>query len=88
MQPLKNVLPSSDGVQYVFYDFETKQNTRYSETSKEHVPNLVCLQQFRSRCEGIEDSGRESERSGIRQYAFWEDPVGDSAFGLTASKGG
>ena len=23
MQPLKNVLPSSDGVLYIFYDFET-----------------------------------------------------------------
>ena len=38
MQPLKNVLPSSDGVLYVFYDFETTQNTRFSETAKEHVP--------------------------------------------------
>ena len=28
MQPLKNALPSSDGVLYVFYDFETTQNTR------------------------------------------------------------
>ena len=41
MQPLKNVLPSSDGVLYVFFDFETTQNTRYSETTKEHVPNLA-----------------------------------------------
>ena len=56
---------------------ETTQNTRHSETAKEHVPNLVCLQQFCSRCEGIDDSGRECERCGIRQYAFWEDPVDD-----------
>ena len=49
MQPLKNVLPSSDGVLYVFYDFETTQNTRYSDTAKERVLNLVCIQQFCSR---------------------------------------
>ena len=34
MQPLNNVLPSSERVLYVFYDFETTQNTRYSETAK------------------------------------------------------
>ena len=55
MQPLKNVLPSSDGVLYVFYDFETTQNTRYSETAKEHVPYLACIQQFCSRFEGIDE---------------------------------
>ena len=49
MQQLKNVLPPSDGVLYVFYDFETKQNTQYSDTAEVHVPNLVCIQQFCSR---------------------------------------
>ena len=39
MQPLKNVLPLSDGVLYVFYDFENTQNIQYSETAKVHVPN-------------------------------------------------
>ena len=53
MQPLKNVLPSSDGILFVFYDFETTQKTRYSVTAKEHVPNLVCLQEFCSRCEAM-----------------------------------
>ena len=77
MQPLKNVQSSSDGVLYVFYDIETTQNTQYSETAQEHVPNLLCLQQFCSSCEGVDDSGRECERCGIRQHAFWEDPVGD-----------
>ena len=55
MQPMKNVLQLSDGVLYVFYDFNTTQNTRYSETAKEHVPYLVCIQQFCSLCEGIND---------------------------------
>ena len=77
MQPLKNVLPTSDGVHYVFYDFETRQHTRYSETAKEHVPNLVCIQQLCSQCEGIDDFERECKRSGVRKNALWEDPVGD-----------
>ena len=53
------------------------QNTRYSETAKEHVPNLVCIQQFCSPCEGFDDCERGCERCGIRKHAFWEDPVGD-----------
>ena len=36
MQLLKNVLPSSNGVLYVFYDFETTQKARYSDTAKVH----------------------------------------------------
>ena len=77
MQPMKNVLPSSDGVLYVFFDFETTQNTRYSETTKEHVPNLACIQQFCSRCEGTDDWKGDYERCGISKHALWEHPVGD-----------
>ena len=47
MKPLKDVLPdASDKVLYVFYDFETTQNTRYSEKVTLHVPDLVFVQQF------------------------------------------
>ena len=47
MRPLKDEAPPSDGVLYVFYDFETTQNTRFSDGDATlHVPNLVCLQQF------------------------------------------
>ena len=77
MQPLKNVLPPSDGVLYVFYDFETTQNTQYSETAKVHVPNLVCIQHFCLRCEDVDDSERDCERCGIRKHAFWVNPVGN-----------
>ena len=77
MQPLKNVLPSSDGVLYVFYDFETTQNTRYSEKAKVHVPNLVCIQQFCSRCDSVDDCEQKCEQCGIRKHSFWDDPVGD-----------
>jgi hypothetical protein len=44
MRSLRNELPTSDRVLYVFYDFETTQNTRYSEMV--HVPNFVCVQQL------------------------------------------
>jgi len=56
MRPLKDTLPAaSDKVLYVFYDIETTQNTEYDEESKLHVPNLVCAQQFCTRCEDTED---------------------------------
>jgi len=46
MQPLKNELPRSDDVLFVLYDFETKQDTKFSENAAEHIPILVCAQQF------------------------------------------
>jgi len=49
MRPLWNVLPVSDRVLFVFYGFETTQDTKYSDSATVHVPNLVCLQQFCSR---------------------------------------
>ena len=52
MRLLKDALPpAGDEVLYVFYDFETSQNIEYADEAKLHVPNLVCLQQFCSRCE-------------------------------------
>jgi len=36
MQPLKNEVPSADNVLFVFYDFETTQDTKISETAKLH----------------------------------------------------
>ena len=72
MRPLKDVLPyASDKILYVFYDFETTQNTKYSEKATLHVPDLVCVQQFCSQCEAagetVEsacDAVRGSTRSG------------------------
>jgi hypothetical protein len=77
MQPLEKVLPSADGVLYVFYDFETTQNTRYSNTAWLHVPNLVCIQQFCSRCESSNNVDEDCTRCGKRKHSFLEDPVGD-----------
>ena len=55
MRPFKNVLPAGDRVSYVFYDFETSRNTRYSETATLHIPNRLCLQQY---CFEVRGCGR------------------------------
>jgi len=41
MQPLKNELLSADDVLFLFYDFETTQDKKISETARVHVPILV-----------------------------------------------
>jgi len=77
MKPLKDVLlDSSDKDLYVFYDFESTQNTKYSDKATLHVPELVCVQQFCSQCEDAEDC-EECVRCGQRKHSFWDDPIGD-----------
>ena len=67
---------NADKVLYVFYDFETTQNKRHSDTAKSHVPKLVCVQQFCASCEDMED-GVHFERCGRRKHTFCDDPVAD-----------
>jgi hypothetical protein len=62
---------------FVFYDFETTQDTKFADTAKLHVPNLVCLQQFCTQCEKQPDIKVDCLRCGKRRHAFFEDPVGD-----------
>ena len=77
MRTLSNVLPVSDRILFVFYDFETTQDTENSDSASVHVPNLVSLQ-FCSRCENIQDInidlnsavGRNT-RFGTRQYGIF-----------------
>jgi hypothetical protein len=64
MQPLQNKPAPTDKVLYVFYDFETTQDTKYSEQATVHVPNVVCLQQFCSKC--------EYRRYRARLFTVWE----------------
>jgi len=64
-------------VLFVFYDFETTQDTKYSDSATVHVQNLVCLQQFCSKFEIIQDINIECERCGRRKHTFWDNPVGD-----------
>jgi hypothetical protein len=67
MRPLVNELTRSDNVRFVFYDFETTQNTRYSDSATEHVPFLVCVQQFCKVCETLDYTDDNSERCGKRK---------------------
>jgi len=77
MRPLKDVLPDAcDKVLYVFYDFETAQNSKYSAKATIHVPNLFCVKQFCSQCEGEEDCG-DCVRCDQRKHWFWDDLVGE-----------
>jgi ribosomal protein S27AE len=77
MRRLKIRSPPSEGVLYVFYHFETTQNTRYSiGVATLHVPNLVFLQQFCSQCEDAEEAERDCPRCGVRKHSFWADHVG------------
>jgi len=54
-----------------------QKNKTYSDTAKEHVPNLVCVQQFCANCEEIEDCSIACDRCGRRRHSFWNDHVGD-----------
>ena len=45
--------------------------------AKEHVPNLVCVQQICANCEETEDCSIDCERCGRRRHKFWNDPVRD-----------
>jgi hypothetical protein len=77
MRLLWDVLPTSDMVLFVFFDFETTRDTEYSDSATVHVPNLVCLQQFCSRRENIHDKNIDCELCRRRKHTFWDDPVGD-----------
>jgi len=78
MRPLKGVLPANAyNVLYIFYNFDTTQNKTYTDTAKEHVPNLVCVQQFCAGCEDIEDCSIDCDRCGRSRHTFWNDPEGD-----------
>jgi DNA-directed RNA polymerase subunit M/transcription elongation factor TFIIS len=68
MAPLVNELPKSDNVLFVFYDFETTQETKISDSATLHVPNLVCLQEFCSFCEKQADIDTECARCGQRRH--------------------
>jgi hypothetical protein len=76
MSPLANKLQRSDNVLFVFYDFETRQDTRLTDSATGHVPNLVCLQQFCSRCENEGEIDAHCERCGKRKHSFFDDPCG------------
>jgi hypothetical protein len=61
---LKNELPRSIDVFFVFYDFETTQYTKFAEMTTLHVPNLLCLQQF---------CMRKAARHRCRLFTLWKE---------------
>jgi len=73
-------MPKSDNVLFVFYDFETTQGTNFSDSAIEHIPNLVCLQQFCAHCEMQSAISIDCERCGKRRHSFYDDPVGDLSY--------
>jgi len=77
MQPLKNELPRSDDVLFVFYDFETTQDTKFSENATEHIPILVCSQQLCTACEMQDDIEMDCVRCGKKRHSYYDDPVGN-----------
>jgi hypothetical protein len=77
MRPLKNELPCSDDVLFVFYNFKTTQDTKFSDKANVHVPILVCLQQFCTVCKLQNDIDVDCKPCGRRRHSFFEDPVGD-----------
>jgi hypothetical protein len=77
IKPLQNESVSTEKVLYVFYDFETTQDNKYSEKATVHVPNLVCLQQFCLKCESINIVEQDCSQCGRRIHSFWQDSVWD-----------
>jgi len=76
MRPLKDILPTNAyKVLYVFYDFQTTQNKKYSVTAKAYVHKLLCVQRFCASCKDVdcEVDLRDVEGGGF----LWNDPVGD-----------
>jgi hypothetical protein len=70
MKLLHNELTRSDDQLFVFYDFETTQETKFTETATLHVSNLVCLQQFCTQCEKQQDIDVDCLRCGKRLHSF------------------
>ena len=77
MAKFMNEIPRSDNVTFVFYDFETRQDKKVSDSATLHVPNLVCLQQLCPQCELSADIDEDCERCGKRKHSFLEYPIGD-----------
>jgi len=77
MRPLKKELPHSDDVLFVFYDFQTTQDTKFSENATQHIPILVRVQQFCKSFETLDDLETDCDRCGRKRHSFSDDPVGD-----------
>jgi hypothetical protein len=73
MRLLMNEPASSEHMQYVFHDFENTQHTNRSNKASVHMPHLVCLLIFCSKCKNI----AHIVKCGKRKRSCWDDSVGD-----------
>jgi hypothetical protein len=60
-----------------YFTISRQPNTQYSDTARLHAPNLECIHEFCSRCEGTDNVDENCTQCGTRKHSFWEDPVGD-----------
>jgi hypothetical protein len=74
-EKLAEKLRRSNNVLFVFYDFETTQDKKNSESATEHEPNLFCLQQFCSQWENESDINVDFQRCVKRKHLFFDDPL-------------
>ena len=76
MSPLKQY-EKERKCMFLFYDFETQQNTPLQGDPKTyvHIPNLCVVQQVCTRCFTDEDMSNICSECGVREYVFDKDPV-------------
>ena len=60
---------------YIFYDFETRQDTPYAQNTYLHVPNLCVLHQVCTGCIDIDDIKINCAICGVREFVFTRDSV-------------
>jgi len=70
MSPLSDRAPRADRELFVIYDFKTTGNTKCTDNSCEHVPNLVCVKQFYAVCEDDANVVVDCQRCGKGQHSF------------------
>ena len=74
MQPVI-AKPNKKKYLYIFYDFETRQDTPYGESARVHVPNLCVAHQVCTDCIDIDDMRIVCTTCGVREFVFNRDPV-------------
>lgn len=80
IQPIKQTKDNRPKIVFLFYDFETQQNTHIkgSDKMRIHVPNLCVVQQVCTYClddDDNDDMTKLCQQCGIREYVFDQDPV-------------
>uniref|UniRef100_A0ABD2WZ65 DNA-directed DNA polymerase n=1 Tax=Trichogramma kaykai TaxID=54128 RepID=A0ABD2WZ65_9HYME len=77
MQPIKEAERNNSKYLYIFFDFETRQDSAYKNhsTTTVHIPTLCIAHQVCSDCIQDDDMKNMCVTCGIREYVFQNDPV-------------